>query len=277
MPETIDKLKAIQSKNSAKGLNTVISVCGGSCTGKSSQVARGILEYLKACVLLFAQDRYQHDADYITNPNPVYEWDHPRNFGIEKCFDALGRLKRNQSVEVPNYSFASDRPAGMERLDPRPFILFEGLYSSYDKLIGWSDFTIYVEAPFYARMLKRIFRNSLERYNYTPFQILERFLSSVMKAHNDFVIWQKEQADLIVEMPFYFCDLKERFGLKPVGDYQPLIIEYKYDIDADTSVTVERNLDSWSFNLIYKDKLYLNFAINREMQERLRSFDWKSL
>ena len=98
-----------------------------------------------------------------------------------------------------------------------------------------------------------------------------------MKAHNDFVVLQKEHADLIVEMPFYFRDLQERFDLEPIGDYKPLIIEYKYDIDADTSVTLERNRDGRQFNLIYQGKLYLNFEINREMQERLRTFDWKSV
>ena len=277
MPEIIDKFKAIQSKNRTKGLNTVISVCGGSCTGKSSQVAEGILSHLDGRVLLLAQDRYQNDANCLANPEPTYKWDHPRNFGIEQCFDALCKLKRNQSVEVPNYSFTSDQAVSVKVLEPRPFILFEGLYSGYDKLIGWSDFTIYVEAPFYSRMLKRIFRNSLERYNNAPFDILEGFLSSVMKAHNDFVVLQKEHADLIVEMPFYFRDLQERFDLEPIGDYKPLIIEYKYDIDADTSVTLERNRDGRQFNLIYQGKLYLNFEINREMQEKLRTFDWKSV
>ncbi|MEM7110283.1 MAG: hypothetical protein AAF519_18800 [Bacteroidota bacterium] len=268
----VEKIEKLVPENRFKGVHTLVSISGGSCTGKSSIISKGLTDHLSVPYTLLDQDTFQNNPAYSKNFSQQYRWDHPDNFAIDTCTEALNRLKNNKEVIVPDYSFKADEPIGHKRLNPNPVILLEGLYAAYQNLGQESDFVIYLESPFYARLIRRIFRNTLERYKgRDPALILKGFITSVTKAHTDFVTTQRTNADVVIKMPFDFSDLIDRFALKPLRG----LPKYDWCVELADDLTAAIT-PSGFFTLIYKKEKYLEFEVDSEVQVLLKKLNWKA-
>ena len=235
-------------------------------------MTRDLTNHLSIPYTLLDQDTFQNNPSYAKKISQKYRWDHPDNFSIDACAEALNKLKNHKEVIVPDYSFKTDQPIGNKRLNPNPIILIEGLYAAYQCLGQESDFIIYLEAPFYVRLIRRIFRNTLERYKgRDPALILKGFITSVTKAHTDFVTAQRNNADIIISMPFDFADLIHRFALKPLNK----LITYVWGVELDSDLTIAITHSGY-FTLIYKEQKYLEFEVDNEVQVLLKKLDWKA-
>ncbi|MEM9832732.1 MAG: hypothetical protein AAF944_19025 [Bacteroidota bacterium] len=273
LDQLAESVLAQQRIHRRQRLNTIVSIGGGSCTGKSSQVAAGLMTRLGEQTLLLAQDRYQRNPEYLKNMHPLYRGDHPNNYGISTCGKVLSQLKRGQSVTVPNYAFRPDQPIGSKIIHPRPIIIFEGLYAGHDNLREYCDLFVYVEAPYYARLLRRILRNTCERYRKEPALVLRGFLSSVTAAHQDFVVKQKSSTNLIIQTGFNISDAIQRFNLTPLPHHYELSPKFTFDIDAATTITITRRDEILMFLLLYQNQPYLIFAIDEELANQLEMSD----
>ena len=269
----VETIEILTYSNRPKGKNTVVSITGGSCTGKSTILSQEIMSRLLIPYTFLNQDTFQNNASYQSKMDPKYRWDHPDNFAIEACKQALTKLKRDKEVKVPDYSFKTDRPIGTRHLNPKPIILFEGLYAAHQELSTESDLVIYLEAPFYVRLIRRIFRNTLERYNgRDPALILNGFITSVMVAHHDFVRSQRRNADMIIKMPFQFTDLISRFSLSPIN--KKATFDWCIALDKNLQIALHSR---GIFSLIYEEKPYLEFEIDNDTFIKLKQMDWFAL
>lgn len=268
--QIVENIEALVVENSHEGVNTIVSISGGSCTGKSTIISKGIMERLSIPFTFLDQDTFQNNPNYQSNFDQTYRWDHPNNFSIGECSKALVNLRNNVDVIVPDYSFKTDEPIGKRKLTPTSLILFEGLYASYQNLAPESDLIIYAEAPFYVRLIRRIFRNTMERYrDRDPALILKGFIASVTDAHEDFVRSQRENADAVVQMPFEFSDLIKRFSLAAIEGK----VHFDWCTELHGNIKIGLHTDG-TFTLIYEGKKYLEFEIDKHSLEKLKQLDW---
>lgn len=258
--------------NQSKGKNTLITICGGSCTGKSSIVTKSLIDHFQDRSVVLHQDVFQNNEAYLKNISPTYKWDHPDNFSIGECDRVLTKLLNNEEVDIPDYSFKSDEPIGKVMLQPASIIFFEGLFSGHGKLSEKNDLLIYIEAPFYTRVIRRIFRNTLERYKgRDPALILEGFIETVTKAHHDFVVNQRDKADYILKMPFSFQELIDRFDLSDLGKANQ-DLEWRVDLQEDLTIAIS---NKGLFSLVYRGLKYLEFEVENRLIETLKNLDWQ--
>ena len=277
-PETLDKLaeriQVIQAQNAGKH-NTIVCIAGGSSTGKTTQVAAGLLERLIPDAQLVSQDNYQSGRDF-RGVDPVYRWDAPGNYGLPESRALLMALKNGQSVQMPVYSFREARPTGLVDVQPAPIILFEGLYAGFGDLRAVADLLLYVESPLYARLLRRVFRNVFERYRAEPALSLKSFLGGgVLPAHRDLVCQQRSTADVILLMPYQFADTILRFGPGPVQPTDLAETElFSFPMDADSGIRVSSDAAGrLYFGVWYRGDCYFTFPIDDETYRLLLKTD----
>lgn len=255
----------------------VVAVCGGSCTRKSSLVSAYLVDSFKDKCVLISQDQFQLQPLYLENVDSNYKWDHPNNFGISQCYDVLKKLKNNQTVKVPNYNFKKEEPITYKTLAPAPIIIFEGLYTNYKKLNDLTDASVYVKSPWYARMTRRVFRNTLDRYKGREASaIVESFCDSVTKAHLDFVKTQEKRSNFIAEVPFQFHRIIEHYNLKPI-DYETVKKDIFFSIDCDNRVSFKithTTSNQFEFLFFYNNNLYLKFNIESSVAQKLKRINW---
>ncbi|MGF1636566.1 MAG: uridine kinase, partial [Cyclobacteriaceae bacterium] len=151
----VDSLKANLPGNQAC---LVVGIAGGSCTGKSSQVAKVLLCHFSTQAQLLAQDNYQKGIQLSNYFEFKYHWDDPANFGIEESRQMLETLKKGGEIDMPVYSFEKKRQIGYEKICSTPIVFFEGLYACDSHIKPVLDLSIYVESPLYGRLLRRVFR-----------------------------------------------------------------------------------------------------------------------
>lgn len=259
---------------------TVISICGGSSTGKTSQIAPYLYDRLPGPSIILHQDPFRsltsHRTFELVADDPgAYE----PNFGLR----VIQAFKKRESIVVPiwhlNYTDNERKKMlGEKSLLPVETLIFEGIYSSYGPLSKAAHFSIYVEAPLWTRYIRGILRNWLERKTSQPGSISKSFLHYVLPAHQKYVVLQKKEADLIISLPYDFTHSIQKFSLVPLLSQFPqtqLII--KIELDVYTHLQLVESVSTYIVQLIYRERLYIEFPINESDREVFLSVDWHSL
>ena len=193
----------------------IIAICGGSATGKSTQVAQSLKKAFGPEALLFHQDHFQNLPEQIDDLNPRYRQDAPENYGLTYLPRVLEDLKSDRSTEIPKYIFQKRAHEGTQILNPCRIVLFEGLYSAHASIAEKVDFVVYVEMHAIGRVLRRGYRGLFERYGRVDFaNVFGSFCTSVLAAHMECVREQRERADLIVKIPYTFSETLSRFPVR---------------------------------------------------------------
>ena len=275
--EILETIASTIESKLASQKKVVLAICGGSCTRKSSLVTTFLSYRFKGQCVAISQDQFQWQPTYLTNVDPTYKWDHPDNFSIEQCYSALSELWQNKTVKIPDYQFKKQQEVGYKTITPNPIIILEGLYANFNTLDELNDISVYVESPWYARMIRRIFRNTLDRYKGKEHEpILNAFCNSVTAAHRHFVIHQKKKSDYTLQVPLAFHQIMERYDLKPV-EFNPAnpSLELTLFYSGNLSIVLSVDNDTQSrFVLFYNQKPYLNFKISDTLAKQLKRMDW---
>ena len=273
-----EQISSMVEANSRQGHNTIVSICGGSCTGKSTQVAVGLKHELGGPVQVLSQDHFMI-ASVANTLNPVYGWDHPDSFCLHESAGIMDQLRKNIPCSMPQYSFDTLALEGIKEITPSRIALFEGLYAGYDFLRDHTDLVIYVEMPLYARIIRRLLRNMHERYtNIDPKLILESYLRAPLKAHHDFVVHQKCKADVVVEVRYNFQQGIEKFNLKPaLKNVNAEEVVFEFLIDDRTSFVISNDGAGYYFNILHDTLIYFCFPIEKITYEKFLFLDMLSL
>jgi uridine kinase len=270
-----NRIREIQTTNEPAGRNTIVSIAGGSSTGKSTQVAEGLRVRLTDSQII-GQDNFQLGRDYDLTTDPLYRWDGLGNYGLPESRELLDALQRKQPATMPVYTFEAGQRTGQQTVRPTPIVLFEGLYAGFGALREACDLLIYVEMPLYARLLRRLFRNTHERYRADPSLSLRSTLSGgVLPAHRDLVRQQRDTADVILQMPYAFADSIARFGLAPIKrTYLPEQLLFTFPFGEDSAWQIDAdNSGGLHVGLFYRGDLYLSFPTDADTLHRLTRLD----
>ncbi len=142
----------------------LIGIAGPSCSGKTT-VARAVLEYLGAAVLVQA-DRYYYDLSHLPAAERTRRnFDHPDAIDHHLLARHLTLLLQGRTVSSPTYDFATHtRGDQVVRIASRPYIVAEGLWLLYwPHVRELLDLSIMLTADHITCLHRRLRRDSLDR------------------------------------------------------------------------------------------------------------------
>ena len=178
----------------------ILGVSGGSGSGKTA-VAEAILEAVGRERIAFVPlDNYYRDVLW-QNAAEIrqHNFDHPSSFDWELLAHHLSELRQGRPVDMPLYDFSHHRRrADVERCEPRPVILTEGiLLLAEARIRELLDFKIYVDTDSDVRLERRIRRDMRDRGRELD-DILRQYMRTVRPMHLEFVEPSKRWADIIL-------------------------------------------------------------------------------
>jgi len=205
-------VSSIEERLSSRSAPFVVSLSGGSSTGKSTQVLAQLAKTFADRIAVVPLDCMMGSYIDRENLDPQYRWDHPDCYGLPEIRERLESLRQGKGIHLPIYDFVTQQNIGIQPIEAKPLIVVEGLYADYGPLEGFANFSIYVEANTATRLTRRCFRNMYERYQLPdPSRTIEGFFRSVLPAHKDFVSQQRQRANLVLEIPYRFSETLARF------------------------------------------------------------------
>jgi uridine kinase len=189
------------SRPPASGPLTV-GVAGGSGSGKTT-FARALYEALgEEHVTYITHDSYYKDLSHLSLAERAKaNFDHPNALDTALLVEHLRALKRGESVEVPEYCFATHaRLARTITMEPRRVILVEGILIFADRaLVQELAIKVFVDTESDLRLIRRIHRDVKERGRSLE-SIVDQYVKTVRPMHMDFVEPSNREADVIIPL-----------------------------------------------------------------------------
>lgn len=180
--------------------NTVIGICGGSGSGKTSFIRklRTIFDENEICIIS-QDDYYKPIEEQEIDAQGVENFDLPKSINHETLASDILRLKEGKSITRKEYTFNNDKSlAKTIELHPAPIIIVEGLFvlhfQEVKKLLNYS---IFIEAKENLKVIRRIKRDQIER-NYPLEDVLYRYEFHVMNSFEKYIEPYKEMVDIII-------------------------------------------------------------------------------
>lgn len=177
-----------------------IGIAGGTGSGKST-IAKNLAGGLPSdAVVVIDHDAYYRDhADLPFEKREKINYDHPDALESELLVKHLDALRRNETVEVPQYDFTTHtRKKETRRVSPLPVVVVEGILVFADEALrARLDVKIFVDTDADIRVFRRI-RRDLEQRGRTFQSIRQQYYETVRPMHLQFVEPSKRWADLII-------------------------------------------------------------------------------
>ncbi len=255
----------------------MVAVCGGTSTCKSTMVTNQIWSQVgTGLATIIELDNFQKGRESKNLIKGSYGHDNPEYFEVGESYSALKTLSENKQSNIPEYSYTLGKQTGYKIIQPAPVIVYEGLFAAYKELAALADLVVYVESPLYARLLRRIFRNTYDRYNAMPERAFTNFFPT-LNAHNELIAAQKDNADYTILVPYQFEDTIIRYNLSPISEQKKVDFTFCFDLSNDTKIGVYKNFEQLNFTLLHCNKMYLDFEITFEQYEEILKLDFMSL
>ncbi len=178
----------------------VVGIAGGSASGKTTVVERLVDRLGADTSLVIAHDRYYRDQSAIpSEARATLNFDHPDALDTDLLVSHLQSLRAGLPVDVPVYDFSRHaRETHVERVDPRPVILVEGVLVLADsRLRDACDLRVFVETDEDTRYSRRLKRDVADRGR-TVESVRSQYAATVLPMHLQFVEPSRRYADLVV-------------------------------------------------------------------------------
>ncbi len=179
---------------------TIIGIAGGTGSGKTTVVKRIAKALPPHCVAVVPLDSYYNDTTELTpEERAAINFDHPDAFDWKLLTDHIRKLRNNEAIEQPTYSYIeSNRQKETVHVDPKPVIIIEGIMAlHYKKLRDMMDLKIFVDTDSDVRLIRNIRRDVVERGR-TVDMVLDRYEKVLKPMHEQFIEPTKKFADLII-------------------------------------------------------------------------------
>jgi len=251
----LNEIISLINSNLTSESKLTIAISGGSGVGKTSQIIEKLTK--NTIYKIIHQDDYVYDKQLVQGLK--YKGDNPLSFNNLEIEKELIEYKSKSNTEL---------------------IIFEGIYSSYGDLEKLSDLKIYLEAPFYTRLIKRYFRIVYEK---SLVKIQDVFKNTIIKndAHREFVTTQKINADFVIQTDFSMSYLVEKNTLIPSEILPDLQIVKEFYVDAHYKILIfTDNQNLMNFFALVDDTSNLAFdliELNDELFDFFKSIDFNEL
>lgn len=176
----------------------VVGVTGGSGSGKTLFIKQLVNELPGAS--LFSMDNYYRDIrQQEKDESGIEDFDRLESIDSKKFVEDLKKIVSGQSVIIQEYQYnnSSSNPKQI-LIESNPVILVEGIFTLYLKEIReLLDLKLYIEAPSYLMLKRRIMRDAEER-GYDLHDVLYRYENHVSPSFDKYIAPSKKWADLII-------------------------------------------------------------------------------
>lgn len=178
---------------------TIIGVCGGTASGKTTIVNQIRKDYDNDLAVLAHDDYYKAHDNLTYEERSELNYDHPNAFDTELLIQHIKDLKAGKKIERPVYDYTiHNRSDDVVIVKPKSVIVVEGIMILENKELRESmDIKIYVETDSDERILRRIQRDVIERQRSLD-SVIRQYRETVKPMHDIFVEPNKKYADIIV-------------------------------------------------------------------------------
>lgn len=182
------------------GAPLVIGISGGSGSGKTLFLKQLMKDFKTEEVSLLSLDNYyKPQNEQPKDPKGIENFDLPESLDRARFFQDLQKLKSGQNISIEEYTFNNDtKTPETIHIKSGPIIVVEGIFTFYYKEVDeLLDFKIFIEAPDYLMLTRRITRDAEER-GYDLGDVLYRFQHHVTPAFKKYIEPLKFDADIII-------------------------------------------------------------------------------
>lgn len=178
----------------------LITVSGGSGSGKSTFVNLVEKQCEKDSILILSQDHYYKDLSHLNfESRKEFNFDHPDAIDHELLCRDINKLASGEAIDRPCYNFSTHtREKETVRCFPKQTIILDGIFSlHFDEIAKVSQLKLFLELGDDLRFIRRLLRDIKERGR-TMEDVVEQYEKTVRPMHIKFVEPTKKLADLIV-------------------------------------------------------------------------------
>lgn len=179
----------------------LIGIAGGSGSGKTT-FANKVIDLVKSDKLsvLHMDSYYLHDQPkHLETKSERPNFDHPHSFDWELLRSHFSMLKSGQNIQSPVYDFKTNsRTSDTEEVKAQNVILFEGIFSLFDKEIRESlDIKCFLHVDADIRFTRRLHRDVNERGRSLE-SVISQYYETVRPMYLKYLDPQKQFADFTV-------------------------------------------------------------------------------
>lgn len=178
----------------------IIGIAGGSGSGKTTIVNEIVKGLPKKSISIIPLDSYYKDNSHLSEQEKkLINFDHPSSFEFNLINEHIDLLKKNQSIEMPIYSYITcSRAKDTITIHPTDIIIVEGIMTfANETLRNKFDVKIFVDTDVDDRLMRIIERDVVERgRNYK--QAMQHYSLWVKTMHETYIEPTKKFADIIV-------------------------------------------------------------------------------
>jgi phosphoribulokinase len=196
--------RALGRRTNGAARPVLLAIAGDSAAGKTT-LTRGLVEALgpERVTAICTDDyhRYDRDERRARSVTPL----HPDSNHIPIIEQQLQLLARGEPILKPVYDHANGTLTRPRLVEPRPYVVVEGLLPLHTKAMrACFDVTVYVDPPEALRRRWKVSRDTAHR-GYTAADVIAE-LSRREKDSETFIRPQRAHADIVVR----FAPIEER-------------------------------------------------------------------
>lgn len=180
-------------------MSYVVSVCGGSGSGKSTFTGR-LLEILGEDAAFIAHDDYyKHTPGMSPEQRAAYNFDVPAALDTHLLVEHVAQLRAGRPAQVPIYDFCTQTRCEQARtVEPVPVVVVEGiLVMADDELMEQVDLSIFIDVDEPTRLERRLRRDCGER-GWSLENAQRNYEQIVRPAHMLYVEPARAKADIVL-------------------------------------------------------------------------------
>lgn len=248
MPDKLMRMTRSRSSDVASLRPVMLAVAGDSASGKTT-LARGLVEAMGAerCTSICVDDYHRYDR-VERRSLPVTPL-HPDCNYIDIMEQHLQMLALGQSILKPVYDHRTGTFARPEYVEPREFVIVEGLFPLFTKLSrACFDISVFLDPPEDIRRAWKLVRDTTQR-GYTEAEV-QRDLELREPDSAAYIRPQRRSADIVVrfapvtdtqrseELP-----LSAELLLRPTIQHPPLSHILTDDVRTAMHLKIIRDID----------------------------------
>lgn len=191
-----DKAMRINRASEAHSGPVMLAIAGDSASGKTT-LTSGLMNALgpERCVAICVDDYHRYDRE--ERKSLPFTAIHPDCNYVDLMADHMQALAMGKPILKPVYDHSTGLLARPELVEPREFIIVEGLLPLYTKqLRACFDVKVYLNPPEEIRREWKVRRDTQKR-GYTPEQVLAE-LERRETESEEFIRPQRSHADIVV-------------------------------------------------------------------------------
>ncbi|MEP5613638.1 MAG: P-loop NTPase fold protein [Cyclobacteriaceae bacterium] len=177
---------------------TVIGVTGGSGSGKTLFIQK-LLESMPDVAVHSMDNYYIQRTQQPKDDQGVENFDTLGSINMEKYVEDLRSLIDGKTIELEEYNYNNpNSERKIIKIESASIILVEGIFALFvEDLRNLLDLKIFIEAPGFLMLKRRIIRDAEER-GYDLNDVLYRFEHHVTPAFRNYIEPSRKWADVII-------------------------------------------------------------------------------